>query len=513
MTGRTTKPYKNTLSGSVGAGMGSLFNPSGRKYYILEHKVSSKYHKAGEAQEIIIDNIELGRDSHCQVRFDEKFQTVSRHHARIVKDGDMWKLVQLSKTNSTFLNGRPINTEWYLQSGDEIQLSVNGPKLGFIIPTGNKSTVGSIGLTRRLSLFRQQALRPYKTALSVLSSVLILAVVGLGSWNYFQGEEFDRQMAEAQELIKKSEEKLALLRQKNTELEKKIGDAAVEQARLDSLLKEKSRPIHKTVVVRQGDGEGSAPTSALQEYENDIFYMSAILCASYKGQLVPLETSDGGYLGWTATGYLLNDGRFITAKHCVEGWKFDSAESIGQQYSSLKDETTQTLFVAGLSEAEGVSLVAVIIARSPSKELKFQSTQFTCTRRDEDKVNLGDGMSITCASGEGGCDWAYINVGQSGSIPADASLSANLPAGVRLEVLGYPQGHKSESGSCLYGSCQTSGRGLNEGLILITGKNYEHGNSGGPVFYNDNGTYKAVGIVSFSVYDNMGGITPLYNLK
>lgn len=297
MTGRTTKPYKNTLSGSVGAGMGSLFNPSGRKYYILEHKVSSKYHKAGEAQEIIIDNIELGRDSHCQVRFDEKFQTVSRHHARIVKDGDMWKLVQLSKTNSTFLNGRPINTEWYLQSGDEIQLSVNGPKLGFIIPTGNKSTVGSIGLTRRLSLFRQQALRPYKTALSVLSSVLILAVVGLGSWNYFQGEEFDRQMAEAQELIKKSEEKLALLRQKNTELEKKIGDAAVEQARLDSLLKEKSRPIHKTVVVRQGDGEGSAPTSALQEYENDIFYMSAILCASYKGQLVPLETSDGGYLG------------------------------------------------------------------------------------------------------------------------------------------------------------------------------------------------------------------------
>ena len=95
----------------------------------------------------------------------------------------------------------------------------------------------------------------------------------------------------------------------------------------------------------------------------------------------------------------------------------------------------------------------------------------------------------------------------------DASLSANLPAGVRLEVLGYPMGHKSEGGACLYGSCQTSGRGLNGGLILITGKNYEHGNSGGPVFYNDKGTYKAVGIVSFSVYDNMGGLTPLCNLK
>ena len=160
MAGHTTKPYKNTLSGSVGAGMGSLFTPEGKKYYILEHKVSSKYHRAGESQEIIVDNIELGRDSHCQVRFDESFKTVSRHHAAIVKDGDMWKLVQISKTNSTFLNGHPVKTEWYLQNGDEIQLSVNGPKLGFILPTGKKSTVGSIGLTRRLSLFRQQALRP-----------------------------------------------------------------------------------------------------------------------------------------------------------------------------------------------------------------------------------------------------------------------------------------------------------------------------------------------------------------
>lgn len=512
MAGRTTKPYKNTFSGSVGAGMGSLFSPNGRKYYILEHKVSSKYHKAGEAQEIIVDNIELGRDPHCQVRFDESFKTVSRHHAGIVKDGDMWKLVQISQKNSTFLNGRPIRTEWYLQSGDEIQLSVNGPKLGFIIPTGKKSTVGSIGLSRRLSLFRQQALRPYKTAIAVLSCFLVLAVAGLGSWNYFQGEEFDRQMAEAQELIKKSEDRLTLLRQKNSELEKKIEAAAVEQARLDSLLKVKSVPIHKTVVVGAGGG-GTASTSALQKYESDIFFMSAILCASYKGQLVPLETSNGGYLGWTATGYLLDDGRFITAKHCIEGWKFDSAESLGKQLASLKDETNKALFVAGLADAEGVSLVAAIMARSPSKELKFRSTQFKCTRRDEKKANMGNGMSITRASGNGGCDWAFVNVGKRGSIPADETLSANLPAGVRLEVLGYPRGHKSESGSCLYGSCQTSGRGLNEGLILITGKNYEHGNSGGPVFYNDNGTYKAVGIVSFSVYDNMGGITPLYNLK
>lgn len=38
MGSQTTKSYKTTLSGSIGAGMGSLFAPGGRKYYILEHK-------------------------------------------------------------------------------------------------------------------------------------------------------------------------------------------------------------------------------------------------------------------------------------------------------------------------------------------------------------------------------------------------------------------------------------------------------------------------------------------
>ena len=176
-----TQTYKRSFAGSMGAGMGSIINGKGKSYYVLEHKVSSKYHHAGEAQEIIVDQIELGRDSTCAVRFDESFTTVSRRHAAIVRDGQNWKLVQLSQTNTTFLNGKPIKNEWYLQNGDEIQLSVNGPKLGFIVPSGNKATVGSIGLSRRLSLFRQQALRPYKTAMWVLAVLLIL-VIGGGTW-------------------------------------------------------------------------------------------------------------------------------------------------------------------------------------------------------------------------------------------------------------------------------------------------------------------------------------------
>lgn len=507
MAGSTTVPYKRSLSGSVGAGVGSLLRPNGRKYYILEHKVSSKYHRAGESQEIIVDNIELGRDSHCQVRFDENFSTVSRRHAAIVRDGDMWKLVQVSQTNTTFLNGHPVKTEWYLQNGDEIQLSVNGPKLGFILPTGKKSTVGSIGLTRRLSLFRQQALRPYKTALVTLSILFVLSVGGLGTWSYLKGSEYETLIADAQTRLEK-------LKGKNSELEKMMADAAVEQARLDSLLKVKQRPISKTVIVRQGDGvNGNTEASKLQSFEDDIFFIYAMVFVVYNGQEFPLETSSGGCIAWTGTGFLLSDGRFVTAKHCVEGWKFDSTESLAQQIQTLKDENAKTLFLAGLTGSYGAKLRTRMKAVSPTKELNLMSDNFVFTRNDEKKVPISNGLYRTLASGSSGCDWAYVNTGKKGSIQADGALSSSLPAGARLEVLGYPQGLKASGGSCLYGSCQTSSRGLTDGLILITGKNYEHGNSGGPVFYNDNGEYKAVGIVSFSVYDNMGGLTPISNLR
>ena len=54
-----TQNYKRTLAGSVGAGMGALMGASGRTYFILEHKTSSKYHQAGESQKIIVDQVEL----------------------------------------------------------------------------------------------------------------------------------------------------------------------------------------------------------------------------------------------------------------------------------------------------------------------------------------------------------------------------------------------------------------------------------------------------------------------
>lgn len=200
--------YKRTVAGSVGAGLGAVFNGSGRQYYILEHKTESVYHHAGESQKIIVDQIELGRDSACQVRFDESFETVSRRHAAIVKEGDNWKLIPLSQTNPTFVNGVPVQGDVILKTGDEIRLSSKGPLMGFIIPQGKQSLVSSIGMTERLSLFRKQALRPYKRAIWTLAILLLLAIAGLVTWNILQAKKFDKELQSKQEQIVQVQEEL-----------------------------------------------------------------------------------------------------------------------------------------------------------------------------------------------------------------------------------------------------------------------------------------------------------------
>lgn len=229
--------YKRTVAGSVGAGVAAVFNASGRQYYILEHKTESLYHHAGESQKIIVDQVELGRDSACQVRFDESFETVSRRHAAIVKDGENWKIIPLSQTNSTIVNGQPISGDTVLSSGDEIRLSSKGPLMGFIVPQGKQSLVSSIGMTERLSLFRQQALRPYKRALWIMAVVLILAVGGLLTWTYFLHDDLqdkERQInAVTNELVRNEREINTL----NKELMNSKSQSAAEREALIENLK------------------------------------------------------------------------------------------------------------------------------------------------------------------------------------------------------------------------------------------------------------------------------------
>jgi len=84
----------------------------------------------GEIQELSDAEIVIGRHPDCQVQFPKDVTTLSRRHARIVREGNRFKVIDQS-TNGTFVNGKLV-TESYLKDGDVITFSEGGPKLSFL---------------------------------------------------------------------------------------------------------------------------------------------------------------------------------------------------------------------------------------------------------------------------------------------------------------------------------------------------------------------------------------------
>jgi len=66
------------------------------------------------------EELELGRDEDLAIRVDEPL--VSRRHARILRRGEGWGVVDLGSTNFTRVNGQRVRREHELEHGDAIRL-------------------------------------------------------------------------------------------------------------------------------------------------------------------------------------------------------------------------------------------------------------------------------------------------------------------------------------------------------------------------------------------------------
>lgn len=485
---QATQPYKRSLSGSIGSGMKSVLGGNDRRFYVLEHKVSSQYHKAGESQRIIVDQIEIGRGQECQVRFDESFTTVSRRHAAIVKDGENWKLVQLSQTNSTYLNGRRVEKEWYLQSGDEIQLSTNGPKLGFIVPQGDKGLVKSIGLTARMNLFRQQALRPYKTAITVLSCVLILSVglltflnIGLQRNVTEQGNMLAEQINENITNKARADSLANELDGVNRELKDYQNKLAVMRKEVAAARSQLAEAIDRVNTVQPSVGN-------LKEYAQYVYFC---------GLIISCQGEDIGC--YTGTAFLLDDGRLVTAQHVVNPIL----------YPDLRDETSLKLnaMINQYPDAFSFKFIAV----SPSgdrieKSFNLQSNPFNMGQYELEvygTIEIDGNQFAVKGAKDFACDYrdyAWIKTNKSGGLKYDAAFSTSLPIKTHLDILGFPQGVGAEdlrNISPIYSESTVARDGLDvDGCILLSNSETDHGNSGGPVFASKDGTNVVVGILS-----------------
>jgi len=562
-----TQNYKRTLAGSVGAGVGAIMNGSGRTYFILEHKNSSKYHQAGEAQKIIVDQIELGRADTCQVRFDESYETVSRRHAAIQREGENWKLIHLSQANPTLVNGRPINGTYYLQSGDEIQLSVGGPRLGFIVPQGRQALTSSIGMTERMNLFRQQALRPYKTALTVLSVVLILAIAGAGVWIFKQDEVIKSQG----ELITAQTEKVnqvqTALDQANAEAARIKADVEagkIAKAKADQLLSEQSSKISglqnqlyasqkelnelinssKSEETEEVDSESTnvkgndseivsddlvTASTDLKDYYDHIYTIKIDrIEVEYAGQRIDpgIQLSDVV----CGTGFMLEDGTFITDRQNVQPWVYNIE---GQWKEPWRELMAQ--FVA--CGADVIIHYRAYSTKGTGKPLTFVNTDFVVNEvGDADLVveikrefrkawRTYFGVQITewtakkyhmkvGVISKTSRSYAYIrNKGTYGEgIPYDAETSVSMSGGTEIQMVGYARKTNEHNLTPQHFNDRTNVDDTQNGTIILQGQVGEAGYYGSPAFYKDEkGQYRIVGVMVGSVYGR-DRLVPMKNI-
>ena len=506
MEEKKTVQYKRTMRGTLGAGASALFNGNGRRFYILEHRDASKYHKAGESQKIIIDQIELGRGRDCQVRFDESFETVSRRHAAIVRDGDRWKLVQLSTTNTTFLNGRAIDTEWYLQNGDEIQLAIGGPRLGFIVPEGKQGLVSSIKITQRIKLASEQALKPYKRAITAMAIIIILLSCGSG-YKLYELHQQNLYLSEQQEYLKAANDTLhgEIIKQATT-----IASQVEDINRLD----QKNKNLVGQLSKLRKDLNNIKPSPVinnLDEYSKDVYFigLKGYTITSPDGETAALEPGDsiwGEKVPFrSGTGFILNDGTFVTARHVVEPWFFGSSTiDINMNHLSCI----------------GYKIVGHFFGLSSSgTPLEFSTNQCKVNRTHDRvgdvKITEDKALKLRLAASDNTDYASCANLGN-GSLIYDSSLSKNLKVGEKLKILGFPLGLGASSKSItpIYSSADVAKDGLTEdGYILTTATGFEHGNSGGPVFAERDGKMIVIGIVSAGGGRSTGFVVPISVVK
>ncbi|WP_037326546.1 FHA domain-containing protein [Runella zeae] len=477
---RATEKFSKSLGGSLK----SLVGASGRTYFVLEHKTTTQKYRTGQTTEFIGDYIELGRGSNFAVGFGDDCTTVSRPHAAIIRKGGGWVIKSLSKTNPTLVNGQSLRDEVLLHNGDDIQLSYEGPRVAFLTPPNN--SVKSMGMTIRLKAMANEAIKPYKTAVATLAVLLVAAVSG-GYYFFNKANNFEDLYANSQIINEQQKQELIISNEKSQKAQKELKNTITSLERRIKVIS------GSTPIAPHNDSNDQPVTTEnlhlSQLYPNVYYIRTSKIIVEIGGTQKQVE------FGGSGTGFLLSDGRFVTARHVLEPWHF---------IANAPKESQEELIKLNILANNGGKITHFLEAYSPSgTAMQMSSQDFMLNQSgDETKqITADDGTSfiLRIASLNNGTDWAVSRTSRNGGLDFAPSLSASLSASTPLYILGYSFGmgvNNPNDIKPLYNECNVARDGLSNGVIYISNRGFDQGNSGGPVFTKTNNRYVVVGIVS-----------------
>ena len=470
--------------------------------------------KRGEHETIFMPHIVLGRSSRCHVRFGDEHKTVSREHASITVDGSNFVINHNpSASNPTYVNGRAIGGAHNLQNGDEIQLSSNGPKMRFNASTLKTST---IGLTSRIGQAMAQAVKPYKTALWIMG-LLLLGALGLAGYNMYQNGQMKEELITLQNEKNDIDDKLDVLNKdavKNKYLIDSLSKVKrVIVNRMNNITKTNSNTDKQTNSITDNQSNislnGNDNQYPLREFDKDIYFITVehidVAAPGYNGNdAVRLYNTS-----WSGTGFLTNEGQFITARHVLEGWKWFNVNA------DCTEADADPLMMALNNYSLNGGVTVTYKAISPSGDVLDFTNKMVRVDESRDRTVCGKYKQTPWEAVN--TDWASIDLpnrkGKS-SIHINRDFSTELKKGVDLLVSGYARGAALQSSKKLdplFSKGTVAQDGLIDEVINASGMSTDSGHSGGPVFAKNNKTnrYEVIGLVH-GKFGGIGRVVPIW---
>lgn len=483
--------------------------------YTLEYLTPGKRKKEGEFETVVLSYIEIGRAGNCYIKFGDDYPTVSRKHAAIERKGDEYVLIHTSGTNPTFINGEIVTAEESLKNGDEIQFSMEGPKLRFNITA---SGTANMGFTRKISLVTKQAIRPYRR-LAITLLIIIIIIAGIGGWLIYnqnrqlQHVRSDLEISEQnrkQDSIKAAEEFSAR--------SKEFAGVMSKNRELASVIKEQNERMDQQSEQIQSLAEMvNAPSVGkllYDKYRDDLYFIELLSIDA----IMPDGSQRRIHKNWSGTSFLSCDGKLITTRSLIQGWRYSMDEiSTWINIAELNNGEVKATFRATSSNNWFEFSYSDVVYDDSSDELITQK-QVTGRGRKKQEIEI-----LFKYATERDSDWAYINTSKVSKVNFDNTASTTLTAGDELHILSFsPDEGKLRQNDIkpTYSKVTVSQDGLSEnGLIPITDHSFESNISGAPVFIKVGEQYNCIGMVPGSGKDNqrgpiiIEGILPIININ
>ncbi len=490
--------------------------------FILQFLTDTAEHAANSTQTVTAPYVELGRDQNCGICFGDDVPTVSHKHAALERKGQKIFIYNLSGTNQTLVNGRPVLREWLLHHGDEIQLSADGPRMRVVLPADNPAP----RFTGQIKLFVEQTAKPYRFVLFGLLLIFLAGAAAVGiqftrmrsSHKQLESvarsvmqqmEEQEKALAEGNsELIagrKEQAEELAGLNKQNQDFQ----EALVRQSRIIKALvgSATAKPVRKTVAHPPVPAKPNPEQILIGSTQGKVYALQIFMTVKdNSGEPLSITNEHRekvhvkDYFIGSGTGFVLEDGRFITSRRWVKPWAYPEGE---------KDALA--LFANFVHHNGGNASVKVVATAPDGPELTLFDRQFSTDSTYDQPVigNFGFGEGkIMVANREVGRDWAVSKVPvtglpyQSGTLPA---------AGTEVHFLGYeiPLGTQGgPAGAPTYTKRTVAAGESAKGTLPVTGVPFEPSTYGGPAYLVKEGEPLVVGLLNEGK-DGKGIIIPI----